>query len=319
MPRDGSGIYSIPPGTQGTPDTTIESAKYNAFAADLEADLNAPRPVIAGGTGATNAADARNTLDAERSMQPITNFDADLFEAGSFFAASGATNAPVAGHAFTGITYGPDANNFVVEARDQTTGLMWVRSKAAGVWGAWSADASDKVARAGDTMTGDLHIAKPGPTLFLDRPLGYNDAALVAGRYDGSMRWQLQLGYGVDGAPASNTGADFYLSSFADTGLFLRHVLFAPRVTGLLVVAGNPTDPLGIATKQYVDAAVAALQAQIVREIPAGTNMFIANNVAPQGWTRIVGWEDRGLRIAATRQPDWVRASGAQHQRRSAL
>lgn len=53
MPRDGSGVFSVPPGTSASPNTTILSAPYNAFLADLEADLNAARPVTAGGTGLT--------------------------------------------------------------------------------------------------------------------------------------------------------------------------------------------------------------------------------------------------------------------------
>lgn len=54
MPRDGSGVYDVPPGTQATPNTTILSAAYNAFLADIVADLNAARPVSAGGTGGTS-------------------------------------------------------------------------------------------------------------------------------------------------------------------------------------------------------------------------------------------------------------------------
>ena len=45
--------------------TTIESAVYNGFVNDVETDLNTPRPVVAGGTGATNATQARDNLEAE--------------------------------------------------------------------------------------------------------------------------------------------------------------------------------------------------------------------------------------------------------------
>jgi hypothetical protein len=61
MPRTND-IYSVPPGTDGVPNTTISSTAYNRFVHDVETDLNTPRPVIAGGTGANNAADARINL-----------------------------------------------------------------------------------------------------------------------------------------------------------------------------------------------------------------------------------------------------------------
>lgn len=55
MPRDGSGVYSPPAGSTATPNTTIESAKYNALVADLVTDANAARPITSGGTGETAA------------------------------------------------------------------------------------------------------------------------------------------------------------------------------------------------------------------------------------------------------------------------
>ena len=62
MPRSGGGVYSLPAGTTVTSGTTIESSPYNAFLADLVSDLNAPRPIVAGGTGATSASAARTAL-----------------------------------------------------------------------------------------------------------------------------------------------------------------------------------------------------------------------------------------------------------------
>jgi hypothetical protein len=51
-------VYSAPPGTKGAPNTTIESAKYNALVDDLVADANAARPVTAGGSGSNTAVGA---------------------------------------------------------------------------------------------------------------------------------------------------------------------------------------------------------------------------------------------------------------------
>lgn len=65
MPRNGSGVYSAPAGTTATPNTPIESAKYNAFVADLTNDLNLARPIVAGGTGANTKSGAQQALDLE--------------------------------------------------------------------------------------------------------------------------------------------------------------------------------------------------------------------------------------------------------------
>ena len=85
MPRDGSGIYTTPAGTTAVPDTTIESSKYNGNIADVAADLNAARPIVAGGTGATSASAARTNLGAEARGVQVTNYDTHVFEAGSFW------------------------------------------------------------------------------------------------------------------------------------------------------------------------------------------------------------------------------------------
>lgn len=70
MPRNGSGVYSEPPGTTAASNTTIASSPYNALVADLVADANAARPVTAGGTGATDAATARTNLGAAAIATP---------------------------------------------------------------------------------------------------------------------------------------------------------------------------------------------------------------------------------------------------------
>jgi microcystin-dependent protein len=144
MPRDGSGNYNVPSGTYGVEDSTIESARYNAFVDDVAQDLNHPRPIVAGGTGATSADDAMTNLGGELAEQTIVNYDSDLFFPGSFYSAGTATSAPVAGHAFSGICYLTDNNNIFVEARDQDEGVQpgrkYVRQKKSGVWSTWKTD-----------------------------------------------------------------------------------------------------------------------------------------------------------------------------------
>jgi len=171
MPRDGSGIFYNPLGTEGIPDTTIESAKYNGYINDVAQDLNAPRPIIAGGTGAQNAADALAALSGEMAKQLVTNYDSHLFVAGSFYSAPGATAAPTTG-AYAGICYvGATPAEMIIEARslDDATnpGRKYVRQKRVGVWGSWSmqvgsvTESNDLFVNvSGDSMTGDLIMTR---------------------------------------------------------------------------------------------------------------------------------------------------------------
>ena len=146
MPRDGSNIYHRPAGTDGIPDYPIESSKYNANVADVEQDLNLPRPIVAGGTGATSADGALTNLSAEKAAQIVTNWDNTVWMAGSYYAATTATGiAPVTGHAFAGIAYVSNATvpitDMVLEATDVTDYAnpdQYIRTMAAGVWGPWT-------------------------------------------------------------------------------------------------------------------------------------------------------------------------------------
>ena len=52
-----------------------------------------------------------------------------------------------------------------------------------------------------------------------------------------------------------NVGTDFGVYRYADDGSFLGAALVFARSSGLGLLAADPTSPLGIATKQYVDAA----------------------------------------------------------------
>lgn len=172
MPRNGSGIYSLPPGSEGIPDTTIESNKYNAFIHDVETDMNTPRSIATGGTGAGDAGTAMAKLGGERMGEVVTNYDSHIFRSGSFYSATTATGAPVPGSAFAGISYSSDVVpvsgippnlNVVIEARNLTEatepGTLWVRRKTAGTWAAWQATAgtsSGAAAGIGSSPVGDV-------------------------------------------------------------------------------------------------------------------------------------------------------------------
>jgi phage baseplate assembly protein gpV len=123
----------------------------------------------------------------------------------------------------------------------------------------------------GDTMIGPLTIqgnllVSPGSlSVSYDATFGFNGAGYAAiymnagpatnrityYMTNGVTRWLYGTGAGAESG--GNTGSDFFLSAYADNGGAIWTALQFSRATGLGTLAGDPTDPLGIATKRYVD------------------------------------------------------------------
>jgi hypothetical protein len=268
MPRIAN-IYSVPVGTDGVPDETVDANKYNIFIHDLELDLNAPRPISAGGTGASNAADAMLALGGEIANQVVTNYATFAFRSGSFVSAPGATDTPdgagAATNYFEGLCYpaAPGMADFYLEARSLATNVKYLRRKASGVWQPWVLDQqaaldadnaldAAKVNRAGDTMTGTLIIQDGAPELRLIIN-GAPYIAAITSIVGPNVRWQMQL---VDGTAegGGNTGSNFKLNSFSDTGGYRDTPLAINRATGQ--ITGNGVVPAAandLVNKAYVD------------------------------------------------------------------
>jgi hypothetical protein len=105
-------------------------------------------------------------------------------------------------------------------------------------------DAQDalKVAKAGDTMSGDLLIDKSQPRLRLNAPTAEVAAAL--GQKNGLSRWSLQLGNGA-AETGSDAGSDFSLVRFTDAGVaYGTSALEIKRATGQVLLNGVPAAPL---------------------------------------------------------------------------
>lgn len=94
MPRTG-GVYAPPAGTKGTPNTTIQSSAYNALVDDITLDANSARPVTAGGTGATNATDARSNIGAQKADNFLTSISGLTGALGKFLLLTGPKSAVV--------------------------------------------------------------------------------------------------------------------------------------------------------------------------------------------------------------------------------
>lgn len=62
MPRNGQGVYSLPPVYEAVTGETIEAQQHNVPLEDIAADLNQPRSIATGGTGGASATQARDNL-----------------------------------------------------------------------------------------------------------------------------------------------------------------------------------------------------------------------------------------------------------------
>jgi hypothetical protein len=228
MPRNGAGIYSIPLGTDGIPDQTIESTKYNGFAHDVEQDLNLPRPIVAGGTGAVNAHDARVNLQTEVAGARVTNYDTQVWENGSFWsnAATGGPD-PAGNYGGTSVLINNDQNYVQLTARDITNpNKIYTRTKNAGTWSAW---------------TSDLPVSGSDPSLVLDKASGTGGhACYIIGKTAGSNRWLMTLGDTV-AESGGNVGSDFNISRYADGGGQIDTPVTIVRSTGVVALRSNLT------------------------------------------------------------------------------
>ncbi|RPI43312.1 MAG: tail fiber domain-containing protein [Hyphomicrobiaceae bacterium] len=203
--------------------------------------MNDERPIVAGGTGANSASAARTNLKTEVAAagQQVTNYSSHVWETGSFFSALGATDAPTANAFFgTAILNGADQGNIVIEARDTTTGIKYMRKKS-GTWGAWTADsgAGAFVQKAGDTMTGDLMISKASPLLTLNKT-GAGQNVGVVGSGAGVTRWSVNLANN-DPESTGNAGSNFNINRFADNGTLIGTPFAINRATGNVTLTGQ--------------------------------------------------------------------------------
>jgi hypothetical protein len=249
MPRDGLQQYAPPPGTQGVANYTIESARYNTFVADITGDQNNPRPIVAGGTGASDARTAMINLSGEIAKQVVANYDSFPWVNGSFYSVPGATSAPNPTNRFAGQYYAnADDSYATVEARDQTTGILYIRNKITGVWGAWAqgpGSLTDTDARyvnaAGDTMTGNLTIAPvaSNAVLTLNKTISPSSSTIV-GQLNGATRWGLELGNG-NTESGSNAGSNFSINRYNDAGVIQQSPLVITRSNGAVQLESTLT------------------------------------------------------------------------------
>jgi hypothetical protein len=125
MPRNLSGVFSLPAGsivTDGVDD--ILASQHNDPLQDIEADMNMPRPVVAGGTGASTAANARTNLGlgtiATQNANAVSVTGGSITGITDLAVADGGTGASTAANARTNL--GAAASATTITAGDGLTG-----------------------------------------------------------------------------------------------------------------------------------------------------------------------------------------------------
>lgn len=157
----------------------------------MAVDLNLARPIVAGGTGATNSFDALRNLNGELAGDQVDNYDIHSWQNGSFYSLATATAPPVANHAFVGTVLVYDPDHMVIEARDlndgSSPGTLWVRQMNNGLWGLWdnaaTAGNEGQPSQISDYFLGTRDIGNQLPILV------YNGDSLTSGGVGGIPSW----------------------------------------------------------------------------------------------------------------------------------
>lgn len=102
---------------------------------------------------------------------------------------------------------------------------------------ATQAFANLKLAKSGDTMTGDLQISKASPTIILNKPAS-GTSANVQGKMNASTRWVEELGDATAEA-SGDVGSDYVLSRYSNAGALLGAAIKVRRSDGVVTLTGN--------------------------------------------------------------------------------
>lgn len=270
MPRTG-GIFTPPAGTKGTPNTTIQSSPYNAFVDDLTADANEPRPLTAGGHGATNATDARKNLGLEIGTN-IQAYDA-LLQAIAALTTSADGLIYTTGVDTVALTTITSFARSLLDDADETTARQTLGANNANNLNAGTvSDArlpttmSAKTFSGLVTATADLKVGdgvRVNPTIGIYGPV--NTDRVIRAFTNNTVVSELALA-DFTTQPGGNVGANITFRTYSDAGVFLKNAMTIFRDYGIAAF----TSPLRIASYTLLTIPLAGLSAQCIVYVSNG-------------------------------------------------
>lgn len=116
----------------------------------------------------------------------------------------------------------------------------------------WSTDTEDYLPLSGGTLTGILYLVPAAGNAEMVLASAAATSRIVRFRTGSSMRWGFLTNNTAESG--SNAGSNFQINRYDDSGNYLGATLQLIRSTGEVRVEGDPTNALGVVTKQYADA-----------------------------------------------------------------
>lgn len=249
MPRDGSGVYTLPSGNPVTTGTLIQSTWANPTMTDIAVQFNnvLTRDGVLGPTLAFKLVDGTTAA-------PGLAFNSEpglgAFRQATSIIALTAVNAVAAQFNFSnslGTTYAMyprAAGQSTIVLADQIYGStnhtdLQIGQNAAGSFLASTKSGTNAIKPISYQALNHIFSNEAGrdPQITLNKGAsGFNN--YLVGQTNGLNRWVVNLGGGTTES-GSNAGSDFTLSRNNDAGVFIDNPLSIVRSTGTVSVAGT--------------------------------------------------------------------------------
>jgi hypothetical protein len=236
-----------------------------------------------------DAATARATLGAQPLDADLTSLAGAAAMAMLYYRKSADTWVPLTMGSGLSLDSGSDTLNVTAGGGNVSS----VGTPVNGQWAQWtsgntiqgiSAASTPFVQKAGDTMTGNLTVAKDIPAIAID-VTGASPNGLLDWKKNGLSRWSLRQ---VDAESSGNVGSNFSLYRFDDAGGVIDTPLLINRASGQvtltqpLTLPADPTSALQAATKQYADTKIKSVVSRVL--LASGTYTPTAGMVFALAW-----------------------------------